>query len=339
MAVLPLVSQRYAIRATELLTGTSAENAGKYDQQIRAMLDNLKGGFTPDAVNIVMTHLTVTGGAKGGGERDAQSIFEYYVPAHAFGAEPHYVALGHLHRHQSIPASCPVYYSGSPIAVDFGEEENENVVLSVEVTPTTPATVTAVPMTQGRRLRTVRGTVAELLARATEFGDDYLRVYVCAKPCRTARGDPGVFAQRAADPHRPRVRGTGAHTAGQRQRGRRSLAGRTVRGLLRRTHGRRRRRPSPVRPPARRGEGRRQRTRIAMRPILLEMNGFASFREETRVSFADVEHFTLVRRTGAGKSAVIDAMTFALYGTVPRWDHEAILSPALAPTTNRGPYG
>lgn len=179
VATLPFVSQRYAIRATELLTGTPAENAGKYDGQIREMLAHLKTGFTQGAVNIVMAHVTVTGGAMGGGERAAQSIFEYYVPASAFGPEPHYVALGHLHRHQSLPASCPVYYSGSPIAVDFGEEENTSVVLSVEVTPTTPAAVTPIPLTQGRRLRTVRGTVAELLARTTEFGDDYLRVYVC----------------------------------------------------------------------------------------------------------------------------------------------------------------
>lgn len=73
-----------------------------------------------------------------------------------------------------------------------------------------------------------------------------------------------------------------------------------------------------------------------MRPILLEMNGFASFREDTRVDFADVEYFTLVGPTGAGKSTVIDAMTFALYGTVARWDHESMVSPALAPTVSRG---
>ena len=33
-------------------------------------------------------------------------------------------------------------------------------------------------MTAGRRLQTVHGTVAELVARADELGDDFLRVYV-----------------------------------------------------------------------------------------------------------------------------------------------------------------
>lgn len=176
VAVLPFLTTRYAVRAAELLTNTPSEQTAAYDQQIREMLDHLKTGFTPGAVNIVMAHLTVAGGTMGGGERAAQSIFEYFVPAAAFGTEPHYVALGHLHRRQQIPAPCPVNYSGSPIAIDFGEEANTSVVLIVEASPATPARVTDVPILAGRRLRTVHGTVADLAPRAAEFGDDYLRV-------------------------------------------------------------------------------------------------------------------------------------------------------------------
>jgi exonuclease SbcC len=73
-----------------------------------------------------------------------------------------------------------------------------------------------------------------------------------------------------------------------------------------------------------------------MRPVLLEMNGFASFREPTSLLFSDADYFALVGPTGAGKSTVIDALTFALYGSVARWDREGLVSPALAPTVNRG---
>src|SRR5580692_7325285 len=73
-----------------------------------------------------------------------------------------------------------------------------------------------------------------------------------------------------------------------------------------------------------------------MRPILLDMNGFASFREPTQVDFTDADFFALVGPTGSGKSTVIDAMTFALYGTVPRWGHRKMVSLALAPTVARG---
>jgi DNA repair protein SbcC/Rad50 len=73
-----------------------------------------------------------------------------------------------------------------------------------------------------------------------------------------------------------------------------------------------------------------------MRPVLLEMAGFASFREPTVVDFRDTEYFALVGPTGSGKSTVIDAMTFALYGSVPRWDDRRTVALALAPTVVRG---
>ena len=73
-----------------------------------------------------------------------------------------------------------------------------------------------------------------------------------------------------------------------------------------------------------------------MRPVLLQMHGFASFREPTTVDFAGADYFALVGPTGAGKSTVIDAMTFALYGSVPRWDNQRTVALALAPTAGRG---
>src|SRR5690349_24137057 len=73
-----------------------------------------------------------------------------------------------------------------------------------------------------------------------------------------------------------------------------------------------------------------------MRPVVLDMNGFAAFRAPTRVDFTDASFFALVGPTGAGKSTVIDAMTFALYGTVPRWDDRRTVGLALAPTMTRG---
>ncbi|MHA6618583.1 AAA family ATPase [Pseudonocardia sp. DLS-67] len=73
-----------------------------------------------------------------------------------------------------------------------------------------------------------------------------------------------------------------------------------------------------------------------MRPVVLEMAGFGSFREPTTVDFAGADYFAFVGPTGAGKSTVIDALTFALYGSVPRWDNSRTVALALAPTVNRG---
>jgi exonuclease SbcD len=178
VAVLPFVSSRYAVRAAELVANTPAEHTGAYDQQLRDILAVLTGGFRTDAVNLVMAHLTVLNAMFGGGERTAQSIFEYAVPATVFPPDAHYVALGHLHRRQVMAAPSPVHYCGAPLAVDFGEQDYEPVVCLVEATPSTPARVTDIPITAARRLRTLRGTVEELGALAGTVGEDLLRVWV-----------------------------------------------------------------------------------------------------------------------------------------------------------------
>jgi DNA repair protein SbcD/Mre11 len=191
VAILPFLSQRWAVRAAEIVANTPAENVRAYDEQVRQVITSLTAGFGGGTVNLVMSHLTCIGGAFGGGERPAQSIFEYSVPATIFPVSAHYVALGHLHRRQALPAQAPVHYSGSPIAVDFGEQDNTSVVCLVEATPSVPARVTDIPVTSGRRLRTVRGTLAELEARAASLGEDYLRVWL-REPARAGLRDDTV---------------------------------------------------------------------------------------------------------------------------------------------------
>jgi exonuclease SbcD len=188
VAVLPFLSQRYAVRAAEIVANSPSENVRAYDEQMRQVIASLTASFRGDTVNLAMSHLTCVGGKFGGGERSAQSIFEYSVPAAIFPVNAHYVALGHLHRRQSLPAPAPVHYSGAPLAVDFGEQDNASVVCLVEATPGTPARVTDIPVTAGRGLRTVHGTIAELEARAGDFADDYLRVYL-REPTRAGLRD------------------------------------------------------------------------------------------------------------------------------------------------------
>ncbi|GLJ95060.1 AAA family ATPase [Microbacterium dextranolyticum] len=60
-----------------------------------------------------------------------------------------------------------------------------------------------------------------------------------------------------------------------------------------------------------------------MRLHTLELTGFGPFRETQRVdfdAFADDGVFLITGRTGAGKSSILDGVSFALYGTVPRYE-------------------
>jgi exonuclease SbcC len=67
-----------------------------------------------------------------------------------------------------------------------------------------------------------------------------------------------------------------------------------------------------------------------VRPRRLEVEGFTAFRGPTVVDFAGADLFALVGPTGAGKTSVIDALTFALYGSVPRLDDRRAVAPVIS---------
>ncbi len=182
VAAMPFLSQRYAVRAAELLLHEAAEHALDYARRVAAIV---------------------------GGERDVQTAFEYAVPSGIFPASAHYAALGHLHRQQEIPAPCPTFYSGSPLAIDFGEEANEPGALIVTAAPGIRADARRVDITGGRPLRTLRGTLDYVIEEGERVGDAYLRV-ILAESARAGLGDlvreklPNALEVQLDDAHRPR---------------------------------------------------------------------------------------------------------------------------------------
>ena len=208
VAALPFLSHRYAVRAAEIVLHEFAEHALDYSQRVSEIVRLLTDGFTTDAVNLVTAHATLLGGRRGGGEREVQTSLDYELPASMFPVTAHYVALGHLHRWQEIPGPCPMFYSGSPLAIDFGEEANESVALTVTAEPGIRADARPVPITGGRPLRTLRGTLDQVISEGEQVGDAYLRV-VLAEPGRAGLGDlvreklPNALEVMLDDDHRP----------------------------------------------------------------------------------------------------------------------------------------
>ncbi|MEA2477790.1 MAG: repair protein SbcC/Rad50, partial [Actinomycetota bacterium] len=60
-----------------------------------------------------------------------------------------------------------------------------------------------------------------------------------------------------------------------------------------------------------------------MRPLSLKVKAFTSFRDEQSIDFSDLDLFVLWGPTGSGKSSLLDAITYALYGYVERVGREA----------------
>ncbi len=55
-----------------------------------------------------------------------------------------------------------------------------------------------------------------------------------------------------------------------------------------------------------------------MRPINLEFEGFTAFRKRCEIDFSKFDLFAITGLTGAGKTSILDAMTYALYGKTSR---------------------
>jgi len=199
VVMMPWVSQRWAIKTEQLMGATAAATAQFYAARVARLLSWLSEGFATDTINIVAAHCMVQGGVLGGGERDAQLIDEYMVPTAAFPASANYVALGHLHRAQQMPGAAPIWYSGSPIQVDFGEEDDTKQVLVVDIPDRGAAKVSPVALTRGAVLRTLRGTFSQLEAAAPNVGDAHLRVFVREQPRAGLADDVRALLPNAVD--------------------------------------------------------------------------------------------------------------------------------------------
>ena len=179
LAMLPFVSQRGIVRAKDLMDSQAYENAQAYADRMRLVIDALAESFEPDTVNVLMAHAFVHGGRFGGGERAAHFIEDYALSAQAFPAGAGYVALGHVHRPQRIAGPGQIHYCGSPLQLDFGERDQPKQVNLVDLQPGLPPTVTALPLSSGRALRRLSGTLAELDShRESLAGDPWLQVIV-----------------------------------------------------------------------------------------------------------------------------------------------------------------
>lgn len=66
-----------------------------------------------------------------------------------------------------------------------------------------------------------------------------------------------------------------------------------------------------------------------MRPLRLELEGFMPFRERQEVNFEGADLFLIAGPTGSGKSSLVDAMVFALYGRIPRLGEQEVTTPVI----------
>ncbi|MDY2941801.1 MAG: exonuclease SbcCD subunit D C-terminal domain-containing protein [Varibaculum sp.] len=173
----------YRERFSDPDTGFEVERSHQAvaDYALGLVRDDLQINPPAAGENVVVTaHLFATGGQASESERNITVGGLDNVAAASFkipGVD--YVALGHLHRPQSISVSSDaaadeptIRYSGSPLAFSFSESKDQKSVVLFD-----DGEVTELPITPEHRLSRIRGHLDDLL-QMEEYRDDYLEITV-----------------------------------------------------------------------------------------------------------------------------------------------------------------
>ncbi|MDQ0232243.1 exonuclease SbcCD subunit D [Metabacillus malikii] len=125
----------------------------KYDQRIRDLFSIMSKQFRNDTVNMAMSHIHVAGGSSSDSERPIEVGGAYTVAATSMPEAAQYVALGHLHRPQTIKrATSLTRYSGSPLAYSFSEIGYAKSVTIIDAEPNQPVEIKEIPLSSGKPL-------------------------------------------------------------------------------------------------------------------------------------------------------------------------------------------
>lgn len=159
-------------RLRELLTDSAEEELlrAAYSERIARIVAQETQRFGPGTVNLVMSHLYVLGGAESDSERPIQVGGAYTVDTAALCVGAQYVALGHLHRPQTLNAPAPIRYAGSPLAYSFSEAGQAKSVTLIDIAPGQPAKPQELLLSSGRPL--VRWRAAAGLAEVHRWLDE-----------------------------------------------------------------------------------------------------------------------------------------------------------------------
>jgi exonuclease SbcD len=176
-------NQKVVVAAVPFLRDKDIRNVApgeSYDDKIELIRDGIASYFK--GVNeyyntnhkgvpfIVMAHLFAQGATISESEREIQIGNQAGVESSIFGEEPHYVALGHIHRPQ-IVGKPHIRYSGSPIALIFSEKEDRKEVTILELEGSS-FNISSLPIPKFRKLISIKGTVEEVQKVISNYQSD-----------------------------------------------------------------------------------------------------------------------------------------------------------------------
>lgn len=158
-------------------TTPSAESIRDHAQAMASLLDRLRADQQPHERRILVAHAFVAGGTESESERPLSVGGSGAVPPTVFTGF-HHVALGHLHRAQSV-GEPHIAYSGSLFKYSFDECAHTKSISIIELDAQGASQVRRVPLDLRRDVRVIRAGFQELLTQPERFGA--LTDYLCAQ--------------------------------------------------------------------------------------------------------------------------------------------------------------
>ncbi len=151
------------------------EDIRSQETAMLAVCDHIRETMDENRYNIVLSHALIVNAEISESDRSARVGFATAVSKDVF-RDYDYVALGHIHKPQTIDDH--IRYSGSPLQYSFGSEENQQK--GVVIIDTQTGAQTFVHMPPLRQRKTLEGTYEEIIARA-DCREDYLRIRMTDK--------------------------------------------------------------------------------------------------------------------------------------------------------------
>ena len=113
---------------------TEIEKSERYRERLKSFYADCVDAMPAELPKILMGHLFVQGGKISDSERNVQIGGATATYANDFPEGVDYVALGHLHRPQTIRGTdYPIRYSGSPIPLRFNEADYSKQIYLLEL--------------------------------------------------------------------------------------------------------------------------------------------------------------------------------------------------------------
>lgn len=142
---------------------------------IKTLVNYARQDLPSSARQIAVAHAFVAGGEESDSERALSIGGSGQISTASFNGFD-YVALGHLHRPQNV-GSEKIRYSGSLLKYSFSEVAHTKSVSLVEMDMHGGVTVSEIPLQPRRNLRSVQGTLQEVIAAAVDdpYKEDYIQ--------------------------------------------------------------------------------------------------------------------------------------------------------------------